>query len=78
METTREVFVGKDLVILGLIVFTVILLYFYSVQIQTFVAKLSRKFSEKLGIYSVTREYSLQRYVYQHRNSLVAKLYMLK
>lgn len=76
METTREVFVGKDLVILGLIVFTVIVLYFFSVQIQTFIAKLSRKFTEKLGIYSVTREYSLQRYVYQHRNSLVAKLYM--
>ncbi|MBR4313821.1 MAG: hypothetical protein IKP66_02810 [Lachnospiraceae bacterium] len=32
--------------------------------------------SKKIGTYSVTKEYALQRYVYQHRNSLLAKLYM--
>ena len=76
LDTTNRVFVGKDLVILGLIVFTVILLYFFSVQIQTVIARLGKRISIKIGTYSLTREYTLQRYVYQHRNSLVAKLYM--
>ena len=76
IDTTNTIIVGRDLVILGLIVCTIIILYFFSIQIQTFIAKIGKKISIKIGTYSVTREYTLQRYIYQHRNSLVAKLYM--
>lgn len=76
LEETNQIFVGKNLVIIAMIVTTIILLYFFSVQIQAAFAKWTKQISIKLGTYSVTREYTLQRYVYQHRNTLVAKLYL--
>ena len=75
MDVSRHWVVDEDLVKLVLVVVTVFLLYFFSVQLQLLLAKLAKKFGEKVGTYSVGKEYVLQRYVYQHSTGLVAKLY---
>ena len=79
MVTLHETYnfeVGSNLVTIVSIVIAIILIYFFSFQIQAALAKVFTAISKKIGVYSVTKEYTLQRYVYQHRGSLVAKLYM--
>lgn len=76
LNETYKFDVGRNLVVITLIVLAIILLYFFSFQIQVALSKFFTKLSKKIGTYSVTKEYVLQRYVYQHRNSLIAKLYM--
>lgn len=76
LNETYRLDVGKNLVVLTLIVLGIILLYFFSFQIQVTLSKWITKLSKKIGTYSVTKEYLLQRYVYQHRTSLLAQLYM--
>jgi len=39
-------------------------------------SRLLKWFGQKVGTYSVTREYALQRYVYQHRGSRLSRLYL--
>lgn len=60
------------LVIVGILVFV---MYFMSYQLQGILASFLKKFSEKIGVYSTSKEYVLQRYVYQHSSSMIAKLY---
>ena len=67
--------VGKDLFILILVVVVLVVGYFLSFQIQKILAKSCRFFEKKLGSFTTRREYAIQRYVYQHRNSMIAKLY---
>jgi Flp pilus assembly protein TadB len=76
LDTSHNIAIGKNLVMLTLIVIGIILLYFFSFQIQVILSTVLTNLSKKIGTYSVTKEYALQRYVYQHRNSLLAKLYM--
>lgn len=76
LEETYRMDVGKNLIITALLVLCVILVYFFSFQIQVALSKWFTALSKKIGTYSVTKEYALQRYVYQHRTSLLAKLYM--
>lgn len=66
MQSTIKLFVS---------IAVVIILYFFSYQFQLVFAKIAKSISEKVGTYSVSREYSIQRYVYLHRNSLIAKFY---
>lgn len=76
IETSTNWEVSGDLVKLVLVGMLFFLIYFFSFQLQTTLAKLAKKFSEKLGVYSTSKEYALQRYVYQHSTSPVSKLYV--
>lgn len=49
--------------------------YFFSFQLQKFLSSAGTSISKKIGIFSTSREYAVQRYVYLHRSSLIAKLY---
>lgn len=76
IETSSNWTVSEDLVkfvVIGILVFVV---YFLSYQLQTVFAKLLKKFSEKVGVYSTSKEYTYKRYVYQHSTGLLAKLYV--
>lgn len=49
--------------------------YFFSFQLQKFLSAAGTNISKKIGTFSTSREYAVQRYVYLHRSSLIAKLY---
>ena len=49
--------------------------YFFSFQLQKFLSSAGTSISKKIGTFSPSREYAVQRYVYLHRSSLIAKLY---
>ena len=75
VDTSSNWTVSSDLlkfVVIGIIIF---IIYFFSFQLQVIFAKFLKKFSEKIGVYSTSKEYAMQRYVYQHSSSLIAKLY---
>ena len=75
INTSSNWEVSSDLVRLIVIVVIFFLIYFFSFQLQIFTSKLAKKFSEKIGVYSTSKEYTLQRYVYQHSSSIVSKFY---
>lgn len=76
IETSRNWEVAGDLVNLFFLVVAVFLIYFFSFQLQSVLGKLNKKFGEKLGVFSTSKEYLLQRYVYQHSSSPISKLYV--
>lgn len=53
----------------------IVLVYFFSFQIQKILAKGGSKIAKKIGTWSVSREYSLQRYVFIHPGSIITSLY---
>lgn len=67
--------VSRDLVILAVAVVVIVVGYFLSFQAQKILAKVYKTFEKRVGSFTTRREYAIQRYVYQHRSSLVAKLY---
>lgn len=67
--------IDRDFVVLALIVVTLVLGYFLSFQIQKVFARCYRTFEKKIGVFTTKKEYAIQRYVYQHRNSPIARLY---
>ena len=75
VDTSSNWTVSSDLVkfvVVGIVIF---MIYFFSFQLQVIFAKLLKGFSEKIGVYSTSKEFAMQRYVYQHSSSLIAKLY---
>lgn len=66
MQATIKLFVS---------IAVVIILYFFSYQFQIIFAKIGKTISETVGVYSVNREYAIQRYVYLHRKSLISRFY---
>ena len=68
--------VSGDLVKLFLLILAIFIIYFFSYQLQAVLAGFLRKLSIKIGTFSTSREYVLQRYVYQHSSSLISKLYV--
>lgn len=62
----------KRLIILVVVFITI---YFFSVQIQRVLGSWLKVVKEKIGIYSATQEYAIQRYVYIHKTSFVARIY---
>lgn len=67
--------ISKDLVVLAIVVAVIAVGYFLSFQAQKILAKCYKTFEKRIGSFTTRREYAIQRYVYQHRSSLVAKLY---
>ena len=75
MDTSTNWTVSADLLKLIIVGITVFLIYFFSFQLQKFLAVAMSKLSKKIGVYSTSKEYIYQKYVYQHSSSLLAKLY---
>lgn len=67
--------VSADLVRLVGVSVMFFLIYFFSFHLQVYIARFAKSFSEKIGVYSTSKEFVLQRYVYQHSDGLVAKFY---
>lgn len=67
--------IDRDLVVLAIAVTVIVVGYFLSFQIQRVLARGFKVFEKKLGSFTTRREYSIQRYVYQHRNSIISKVY---
>lgn len=75
MDTSTNWTVSSDLIKLVAIAIAIFLLYFFSYQLQILFAKGLKKFGEKVGVYSTSKEFTYQRYVYQHSSSPISKLY---
>lgn len=75
LDKTHVFTVSSDLVKLFVIIFVVFIMYFFSFQMQRGLAVLLKRFSKRIGTFSTSKDFYLQRYVYQHRNSPITKLY---
>lgn len=64
---------GLFLVVVIVSIFSVV--YFFSFQVQKIFGSLANFLARRVGMFSVNREYAIQRYIFLHRGSLVAKLY---
>ena len=60
------------IIVIGLSLFVA---YFFGNYIQKFVFTKARQFAEKIGVYSATKEFQFQKYVYQHSTGFVAWVY---
>lgn len=67
--------IDKNLALLMLVVFIFVFGYFLSFQLQRVFAKGYNIIEKRLGSFTTRKEYAIQRYVYQHRGSLIARLY---
>ena len=54
----------------------IVVMYFFSFQLQKILGAIGHKFSEKIGTASTSREFAIQRYVYLHRRSLISRFYL--
>lgn len=75
MNYDKNITVSSDLIKIFVIVLIIAAIYFFSTQIQKSLGTLINKMSKKVGTYSVSKEYYLQRYTYQHQGSPLTKLY---
>ena len=75
IEQTHKLTVDKDLVKIIVIAFALFAVYFFSSQIQKRFFNFVRQFGEKIGVFSATREFQFQRYVYQHQTGFIAWVY---
>ena len=66
---------NKTFITIISVVVLIFLIYFFSYQLQHFFARIGLKLSKKIGLYSTSSEYKLQRYIYQHSDSRVTKIY---
>ena len=66
---------SRDLVMMFMVVAIILVGYFLSFQLQRMIAFITNKFHSRLGNFATRKEYALQRYVYHHRGSIVAKFY---
>ena len=66
---------NKELSTMFGVVLVIFVIYFLSFQLQRLLAKVNIRFQKRLGNFTTRKEYALQRYVYQHRGSFIAKLY---
>ena len=75
LEWANQISVSRDIVVVFVGIVLIFGTYMFSHHLLEWGATLFKKIGEKAGTYSVAREYSIQKYVYQHSNGLVAKLY---
>lgn len=75
LDTTSHVTISWDVVLIFLIPAIIIAGYLFSRYILSFIAKSAQKFGEKAGTFSLSREYKLQRFVYQHPTHILTKFY---
>lgn len=61
---------------LSLFLILLIFIYFFSFQLVKFSAKVAKAVGKRVGTFSTTREFRLQRHVYQHPKRLTSRYYM--
>lgn len=76
LDTVSKVEINGSLARLIILVAALVSIYFFSYQILKVLSRIVHFISLKVGTFSLSREYYLQRYVYQHSTSLVSKLYV--
>lgn len=76
LSQSNKFVISKDFITIAFVVVAIIGVYFFSYQLQNKFASLLMVLSKKLGTFSVSKEYSLQKYVYQHSSSPLSKLYV--
>lgn len=57
------------------VVIVIAAVYFFSYQIQKLLSKFAQSMSKRVGTFATNKEFSINRYVYLHRTSIVAKVY---
>lgn len=75
LDKAKVINIDGDLIKIILIFLGLFLLYFFSYQLQLGITSATKKFGKTVGVYSTSKEFELQKYVYQHNNGWVAKLY---
>lgn len=75
LETSNVFTVSSRVILFVMICMIFVLIFFFSKNIQIFLANILKKASTSLGIHSTTREYAVQRYVYEHKHSTFTKIY---
>lgn len=75
IETTNKFVISQDLVLIIMAAVIILGIYFFGTNIQLFIGGLLKKLSKSVGIYSVSKDYQLQKYIYQHNNGLIAWVY---
>lgn len=75
LDTSSHWVVSKDLVRLLAVVIILFLVYFFSFQLQKGFWALGKTIGKRIGVFSTTKDFQMQRYVYQHADSFFAKLY---
>ena len=75
ISQTNHFTISSDFVKLFIAIVSFVVIYFLSSQILRNLAKITQVIGLKLGTYSTNKDYELQRYVYQHPNSLLSKFY---
>lgn len=75
VDKTYNIHVDRDLVLIIIAAVLFIVLYFFGSVIQKAISRIIISLSSKIGVYSVGRDFKVQRYVYQHSGSYVARLY---
>ena len=65
----------KFYITVGLIIALLLIVYYFSFQLQVALATFINWIGKRLGSFSKEKELELQKYVFMHRNSLIAKLY---
>lgn len=75
ISQTNHFTISSDFVKLFIAIVAILVIYFLSSQILRNLAKITQAIGLKLGTYSTNKDYELQRYVYQHPNSLLSKFY---
>lgn len=75
LDSTNSITVSSDLVTLFMVIVALFLIYFFSGNLQKLFAKIFSKIGSKVGLYSKDKDYKLQRYIYEHSRSPLARLY---
>lgn len=75
IEHASSIKLSWDVVLIFLVPAIIVVGYLFSRYILNFMANFTRKIGEKAGTFSVSREYKLQRFVYQHPNHILTKMY---
>lgn len=65
----------KFYITFGSVVTLLLVVYYFSYQMQVAFAKFIKLIGTKIGVFSKEKELDLQKYVFMHRNSLISKLY---
>ena len=65
----------SKLIIVSIVIVVLAVIYFFSFQAQSLVTKFIKFLSKKVGHFAVNKEYALQRYVFLHRGTIIARSY---
>lgn len=75
LEQTDTITISQSLVRIFVALFILFVVYLFSYNIQTYLAKIIAFFKRKLGLATLNLDYKMQRYCYEHNKALITRLY---